>query len=195
MNWTRAGLKMAAKDHLKKNHWGCVGAYLLTMIVIGFGGATSGFFIGIAILLLGYILQVGLVGYFLKNRTEHPSMDTLWKTSADNYGNTVGVMFLMTLYVSLWNLLFVIPGIIKSYEWCMVPYLLAEDPNMDRKTAFARSRELTMGKKMDIFILDLSFIGWHLLGMLTCGLVEVLYVAEYEHATKAELYVALKSAK
>lgn len=66
-------------------------------------------------------------------------------------------MLLKNIKIFLWTLLFVIPGIIKSYEYQMIPYLLAEDPSMSREEAFARSRHMTMHHKFDMFVLDLSF--------------------------------------
>ena len=74
----------------------------------------------------------------------------------------------------------------------MVPYLLADCPQMSRKDAFRISKEMMQGQKMDAFILDLSFIGWHLLSAVTCGLAEIFYVSPYVNATNAELFLALK---
>ena len=57
----------------------------------------------------------------------------------------------------------VVPGIIKHYEYRMIPYILAENPTMPREEAFQISRRMMMGQKMDVFVLDLSFIGWFIL--------------------------------
>ena len=89
-------------------------------------------------------------------------------------------------------MLFVIPGIVKGYEYRMIPYLLAEHPEMSTKDAFARSKEMMSGNKWKAFVLDLSFLGWKLLSLLTCGILSVFYVTPYEHATNAALYDALK---
>ena len=80
--------------------------------------------------------------------------------------NVVLVMFLKNLFTSLWTLLFVIPGIVKHYEYLMIPYILAENPGMDRKEAFQISKRMMDGQKMETFILDLSFIGWILLSAI-----------------------------
>ena len=71
------------------------------------------------------------------------------------------------LYLVLWTLLFIIPGVVKSYEYKMIPYLLAEYPDMSTKEVFAKSREMMNGQKMDTFILDLSFIPWSVLSAIT----------------------------
>lgn len=82
-------------------------------------------------------------------------------------GKTVWTLFLMKLYTFLWSLLLIIPGIVKSYEYRMVPYLLADCPDLSTEDAFRISREMMDGEKMNAFILDLSFIGWKILSSIT----------------------------
>ena len=101
-------------------------------------------------------------------------------------------MFLRQLFTFLWSLLFVIPGIIKSYEYRMIPFILAENPDTPYKDAFEMSKKMMMGNKWDAFVLDLSFIGWFILTAITCGILGVFYVNPYKYMTDAELYVALK---
>ena len=85
-------------------------------------------------------------------------------------------------------LLFIIPGIVKSYEYMMIPYLLAEHPEMTRQEAFAESKQMMDGEKMEAFIMDLSFLGWYLLSAVTCGLLAIFYVNPYVQASFAEMY-------
>jgi len=73
----------------------------------------------------------------------------------------------------------------------MVPYILADNPNIGYKRALELSNKMTAGQKFDMFVLDLSFIGWYLLGILVL-FVGVLFVMPYENATKGELYLALR---
>ena len=108
------------------------------------------------------------------------------------YGKTVWTLFLMKLYTFLWSLLLIIPGIVKSYEYRMVPYLLADCQDLSTEDAFRISREMMDGEKMNAFILDLSFIGWKILSSITCGLVGLFYANPYEYATDAELFLVLK---
>ena len=72
----------------------------------------------------------------------------------------------------------------------MVPYILAENPGMDHKEAFLISKKMMMGQKWNVFVLDLSFIGWRILEAITFGIVGVFYVEPYYQATMAELYAA-----
>ena len=97
-------------------------------------------------------------------------------------------MYLKTL---LWLFLFIVPGIIKAYEYSMIPYLLAENPNLSADEAFYLSKQMTTGQKADLFVLDLSFIGWIILGLICCG-IGILFVLPYPQATRAEVYLNLK---
>ena len=89
-------------------------------------------------------------------------------------------------------LLFIIPGIVKSYEYMMIPYLLAEHPEMTRQEAFAESKQMMDGNKWDAFVLDLSFIGWFILEKISFGLAGLFFVRPYYETVFAELYEANK---
>lgn len=108
------------------------------------------------------------------------------------YMNVVKVMFLKDMYVFLWSLLFVIPGIIKGYEYYMVPYILAENPDLEADDVFRLSKEMMDGNKLDTWVLELSFIGWGILAVFTCGLLAIFYVNPYMQMTLAHLYETLK---
>ena len=110
-----------------------------------------------------------------------------------NYTNMVKVLFMKELKTFLWSLLFLIPGIVKAYEYRMIPYLLADYPEMTEEEAFQRSKEMMDGNKMEAFVLDLSFIGWGLLSTLTAGLVGIFFLTPYENLTSAALYEELKT--
>ena len=105
-----------------------------------------------------------------------------------SYMNVVKTMFFKDLYVFLWTLLFVIPGVYKKYQYRMVPYIMAEHPEMNYKEALELSKNMMDGEKWHAFVLDLSFVLWHVLGMITCGILEVFYIAPYQYLTNAELY-------
>ena len=139
-------------------------------------------------LFVGYPVFVGMNRFFMENRVSGSKVERIfWVFKSGKYLNAVKIMFLMNLKIFLWSLLFIIPGIIKSYQYYMIPYILAENPGIDSKRAFELSKEMTDGEKFDIFWLGLSFIGWILLGTLACG-IGVLFVEPYIQATFAELY-------
>ena len=127
--------------------------------------------------------------YFVLNQTEMPTVGYLgYGFKTGHYGNIVLVMFLRDLFTFLWTLLFVVPGIIKHYEYLMVPYILAENPGMGREEAFLISKKMMMGQKWEVFVLDLSFLGWRILEYITFGIVGIFYVEPYYQGTMAELY-------
>ncbi len=127
--------------------------------------------------------------FFIMNQTEQPSAKTLgYAFTSGNVGNVIVTMFLMDLYIFLWSLLLVIPGIVKMYEYMMVPYILAENPGMERAEVFMISKRMMDGHKWDAFVLQLSFIGWHLLSAMTWGIFGIFYTEPYYQATMAELY-------
>jgi len=107
------------------------------------------------------------------------------------WGNVTLAMFLKDLFVSLWYLLLIVPGVIKAYQYRMVPYILADEPDMNWKEALATSKEMMEGQKWNAFVLDLSFIGWFLLSAITLGVVGVFWTNPYYYQTNAELYLAL----
>lgn len=140
-------------------------------------------------------VEMGCNRFFLKNLDEEADLSNVTFAFDHNYKNVVEVMIRRDIAIVLWSMLFVVPGIIKSYEYRMIPYLLADNPNMSYKEAFAMSKEMMDGNKWKAFVLDLSFIGWQLLSVLTLGLLSIFYVNPYKFATNAALYEALKSGR
>ncbi|MCD8398910.1 MAG: DUF975 family protein [Lachnospiraceae bacterium] len=144
------------------------------------------------------LLEIGGCRFFIDNawadsQREPARCDLLLSAfHSGYYWNAVVTQFRRKLFLFLWSLLFVIPGIVKSYEYCMIPYLLADYPDLPPEEAFQISKDMMDGNKWDTFILDLSFIGWELLDSVTLGIAGVLFVNPYQYATKAELYLALK---
>lgn len=139
------------------------------------------------------LLTVGASHFFLSSRIRSSGVELVgFGFKKGRYGNVCKTMFLMKLFISLWSLLFVIPGIYKSYQYRMVPYLLAENPEMDYQRALSLSASIMDGEKWNAFVLDLSFIGWYLLSIFTCMILAVVYVEPYKHHTNAGLYIALR---
>ncbi|MBQ8594763.1 MAG: DUF975 family protein [Oscillospiraceae bacterium] len=135
---------------------------------------------------------VGKNRYFMEHRAFDSKFERLfWSFKSGRYMNVVKIMFWRELKIFLWSLLFVIPGIIKSYEYSMVPYILAENPQISSERAFELSKKMTHGEKWKIFVLDLSFIGWRILGVLCCGVGEI-FLQPYVEATYAELYQVMR---
>lgn len=185
-NWWDGGIKLANGETMKLAE--------TPVILIGIIGGISMYLILIIAIhiFVGLPLEVGAQRYFIESTKEKFDMNSLgYSFGQGNYVATIKTMFLRNLYIFLWSLLLVIPGIIKAYSYRMIPYILAENPQLDTKRVFEISKEMTKGEKFNMLILDLSFIGWYFLGALALGL-GVFLVFPYQNATFAELYVILR---
>lgn len=112
-----------------------------------------------------------------------------------DYLNTVRVMFLKQLKRDLWYLVLIVPGVIKHYEYFAIPYLLADNPYQKSDELFKKSKALMDGYKMKAFLLDLYFIPWELLGIVTMGIANVFYVAPKKNLARAAMYLKIKELK
>lgn len=112
----------------------------------------------------------------------------------NKYGRYLGVSLLYTLYVLLWTLLFIIPGIVKSYAYAMTPYIVYDHPEMDADDCIHESRMMMKGHKWKLFCLDLSFIGWAILCVFTLG-IGTLWLQPYIEASHSKFYEELKKVR
>lgn len=167
-----------------------VGAFILVFIIIVaiIAGLAA---IAFSIFVLNPF-KVNAQQYFKQASQDDVNMNyLLYSFGKGRYVGTVVSMFWAGLLNFLWFLLLIIPGIVKTYAYSMVPYILGDNPTIGRKRAIQLSNQMTRGHKWRIFVLDLSFIGWFLLGAIALG-VGVLFVLPYYNTTKAELYLALR---
>ncbi|HHV30106.1 DUF975 family protein [Acetivibrio mesophilus] len=145
---------------------------------------------------LGYPLEVGGRRFFVQNaQLEGMSSEELgvlgYAFNKERYMDIIKAMLYKGVMNFLWYLLLIIPGIVKKYSYMMVPYILSDNPNIGYKRALELSEQMTYGHKFNIFILELSFIGWYLLGLLACC-IGIIFVTPYVDATMAELYLVLR---
>ncbi|MCS7463323.1 DUF975 family protein [Paenibacillus doosanensis] len=137
-------------------------------------------------------LEVGSQQYFKQAALEDANMSYIgYAFGEGRYINIVKGMLWRLFLNFLWYLLLIIPGIVKSYAYSMTPFILADNPGIGTKRAVELSNQMTQGHKWRMFVLDLSFIGWYLLGTLAF-FVGVLFVLPYVNAVKAELYLDLR---
>lgn len=183
----RKQVKENAKAALKGNlGW----AILLTIVISLLTRAASATVIG-AIIVSGP-LTAGIAIYYTKlYRRENVSF-TDGFGGFSNFLNNMVAGILVTLFTMLWSMLFVIPGIIKGYSYAMTYYILNDHPEYTATQAITASREMMKGHKWQLFVLQLSFIGWNILSVMTCGILEVVYVGPYRAATMAGFYDAIK---
>lgn len=151
-----------------------------------FGAASAG---GILLIVfVGNPMQVGTIRFYNRSFDAKPQYKELFHSFEHRYKNVVAAMFLKDIMILLWMLVFVIPGIVKAYEYKMVPYLLSEHPDMQPGEVLSASRQLMRGQKGKAFLLDLSFLGWRILSGITFGLAGVLFVTPYIGLTGVALY-------
>ena len=110
----------------------------------------------------------------------------------NDYLRITGTYLLICVYVFLWSLLLVVPGIIKSISYSQIFYILRDEPSLTYNRAIERSVDIMYGHKMDYFLLILSFIGWYILGIITLG-IGFLWIKPYVSKTMALFYEDLKS--
>ena len=149
----------------------------------------------IGILLKAFLLnplQGGISRFFVHNLNTKAEIRELAYCYDHGYLNVVKTLFLKELFTFLWTLLFIIPGIIKAYQYRMIPYILAEHPEMPCSEVFEKSKQMMQGQKWNAFVLDLSFLGWEILSALTLGILGIFYVDPYRCMTNAALYEALE---
>ena len=146
-----------------------------------------GLVLGIAFFILGSIVGVGYAKFNLNLIYDaNPQINDLF----DYFKHSKALILanlLRSLYIFLWSLLFVIPGIIASYSYAMVPYIMAENPELSPSEACAKSKELMNGNKMRLFCLSFSFIGWSILCGFTCG-IGYIVLTPYMEAAVADFY-------
>ena len=155
---------------------------ILTVVVplIPFIGGIAGLII-IGPLTLGFVLCIRHISHGYKCEVGQ---------LFSGFNNFVGPFvfyFLSSLFVVLWSLLFFIPGFIKTLEYSMGYYILADNPGMDGNEARIQSMKLMKGHRWELFCLEFSFIGWHILSALTFGILSI-YVAPYRELSLYHFY-------
>ena len=164
----------------------------VTKILTGIDSLLSSFAELVTYLLWPFSI-VGLSAFMLSAvRGVHEKFYFPYVNGAKNYGRKLGGLFLQDLFIFLWALLFIIPGIIKSLSYSFNQYILADCPNLTARDALNLSKKMTSGIKGEIFVFELSFIGWWLLTALTCGILGV-YTVPYYMMAKATLYESIKN--
>ena len=117
----------------------------------------------------------------------------MFNIAIDGYLHKVWTLFLMELKTFLWTLLLIVPGIIKSFAYAMTPFILVDHPEYSASEAIKESERLMQGHKFDLFWLYLSFIGWIILSIVTCG-IGFFWLMPYLTSAQADFYNDLKGA-
>lgn len=171
--------------------------YIITFVVAGIMGGkdasvvrqTVGFLFYLGLIPLGWSLQVLFLEYVREGRTQVNSLFLGFKKPW--LPKSFLIPFLVGIYTVLWTLLLIIPGIIKAYSYAMAPYVFKDNPEISCDDAIKESMRLMDGHKLQLFLLDLSFIGWVILASLTLG-IGFLWLVPYWQTTRVHFYEDLK---
>lgn len=184
-------LRHQAWDQLRKSYWM---VFVVTLIVSLIPAGSS-------IAIVGFVimgpLMVGQAIYLIdmvETGSDGKKIELVIDAFKKSFVNSFLAILLTKIFTMLWSLLFIIPGIIKSFAYAMTPYIIAEDPEIDAMAAIDKSQEMMRGHKMELFLLHLSFIGWYLLAGLTFG-VGFIFLLPYVKTAEANFYVELRGKK
>ena len=154
-------------------------------------GSLIALVLSIVVLLFSGALEMGLNKYYIDLVAENRQGEvSVIFSRFDIFLKAMGLNLFMALFIWLWSLLFIVPGIIATYRYRLAPYLMAENPGLGIREAVNMSKELMAGHKWRLFCLELSFIGWGILCLFTCGIGD-LWLQPYISAATAAFYVDL----
>ena len=182
-------LKRLARTSLQTSYWYI---FILLLVISAILGASQIALVGLVI--TGPIM-VGYSHYLLKlyrQEIRNDQFDTLLLGFKEGIVRHIITYLIMGLFIFLWSLLFVIPGIIKAIAYSQVGFILAENPELEYQEALKRSEDMMRGHKWRYFELQLSFIGWYLLSILTFG-IGFIFLAPYLSMTQVAFYDDLKA--
>lgn len=164
--------------------------YALLVAIITSAIASVASFIPLGSLLIAGPIAIGTSAYFLnrtRRRVEHDNLEILFDGVKTGLGDNIILGVLYSLFIALWTLLFIIPGIVKSYSYAMAYYIKLDHPEYTPTEAITESRKLMRGNKMRLFCLHLSFIGWAIVCIFTLG-IGMFWLIPYMNAANAEFY-------
>lgn len=191
---TRQELKEWSKNKMKGHMWKVLGAVVITGLISGLTAEIDlkneflNFSISLGFTLIGFIISIGLVE-FMVNYINDKNYD--YEMLFSKFGDWKRILltyFHIYIRVFAWCLLLIVPGIIKAYSYSMVPYILQNDKDISPVDALKLSEEIMNGHKMELFILELSFIGWHLLAIPTLMILEVWIIPYQQTALTKYMY-------
>ncbi len=170
-------------------------ALLFTLVVSVINSILS--FTGIGTLIIYGLLSIGLANYFVgrvRGTVVHDDFNSVFDAAKNDIGGNIILGILYNIFIALWTCLFIIPGIVKSCSYAMTFYIKNDHPEMTATEAITESRRMMDGYKMKYFVLQLSFIGWYIVGALCLG-IGALWVTPYVSAASAVFYEELKAIK
>ena len=140
-------------------------------------------------------LEVGGCLFFKNNAEGESAKLTLIGEGFSDYAHVFVTLLLRDIFVVLWSCLGIFPGLVKGYSYRMVPYIVKDYPDLSETEVITLSRSMMDGNKWRTFLLDLTFVGWFFAGVVTYGMISVLWTYPYYENTIAALYLELKGSQ
>ena len=180
-------LRSEARELLSGNWTGPLLSCLLYSVITGAASSAA----GIGALIIGGPMELGLAAYFLRVKREKSAQIEVLFQGFRTFESSLVLYIIRTVFVVLWSLLFIIPGIVAAMRYSMAFYILHDNPEMSGMAALNKSKEIMEGNKGKLFGLYFSFIGWAILCIFTLG-IGYLWLIPYIKASEANFYEDLK---
>ncbi len=184
---SRSEIKNEAKTILSANYGPILGEMLLVGLLSSLAGAVV-----VGPIIVGPPLAVGF----------YEGIRLLWQGKKkermftgfeeDKFGRSIGGMVIMVVFIWLWSMLLIVPGIIKAFAYSMTPFIISDSKGISATDAITLSKKMTQGHKGELFVFMLSYFGWMLLSGLTFGLLAIFYVGPYMATAFGGYYTELK---
>lgn len=197
----RAEIKAKAKESLKGKYGDAIavmaipfGIALMIGFVVGFLGLdenTTTLISEIVSIIVTGLIGFGTFNFYLKISRNEPVTYKELFNKTNMFWPYIAITLLVTLFTMLWSFLFIIPGIIATLSYTLVYYIKLDNPELSALEVIKKSKQMMNGHKWDLFVLELSFIGWGILSIFTFGIL-TLWLTPYMHVTYANFYNSLK---
>lgn len=185
---TNQEIRASARKQISKDYWMILAVSFIYMLIVGSSVAIIGF------LLTGPV-TVGLDNYYVAlasvSDQKADNLDLIVDGAKKNIKNSIITYVLECIFVFLWSLLLIVPGIMKAYSYAMVFYIRNERPDLSPTEALRKSEEMMSGNRMRMFFLHLSFLGWFILCILTAG-IGFVFLFPYVKMANTAFYLDLK---
>jgi len=155
-----------------------------------------GVFLSLLLYLLQPVLDVGFMSFCLKtNRNQNTEVKDIFN-GFFFFLKIIAIFFITAFFIFLWSLLLIIPGIVASYRYRLAYYILLDDPGKTAIQCITESKLLMNGRKLDLLIIDLSFLGWYILDFIVIMVIPTsfavpivsIWLAPYVGLTRAGFY-------
>lgn len=198
---TRPEIKKWAKEKIKGKTWNILAVCIIANLVTSITASTSseenievlltGLVVSFAAGILALFMDVGLIRWMTNFINDKETKIEILFTKFKDWKQVITVFFHQLAMIILYTFLFIIPGIIKAFSYSLVSYILAEDSKLSSKEVLDLSAKMMKGHKMNLFIFNLSFIGWHFLAIFTLGILE-LWIIPYQTTATTKYLLSIK---